>query len=173
MHLWHQLPAMDPSLSWGKYRLLHLKELVTNVVYVGLMINEWGEPTVIDEPVEVHSFRKIINHIGGIYRVYLKLIKKSWKMSTCNRLDLEILGFWPIMSKIHPGHMLMIRMRHDLLDFSHTWNCQSSPPSHVSIPLTKCQTIFCCCAKRVREWERETLHLDHSLELIYEHKLGY
>ena len=32
--------------------------------------------------------------------MYLKLMKKNQKITTCNRLDLEALGFWPIMLKI-------------------------------------------------------------------------
>ena len=35
---------------------------------------------------------------GGIYRIYLKLLKKHRKVTTCcNWLDLETLGFWSIM----------------------------------------------------------------------------
>ena len=30
------------------------------------------------------------------YEIYLKLVKENWKL-TCNWLDLETLGFWPIM----------------------------------------------------------------------------
>ena len=31
-------------------------------------------------------------HFRGIYRIYLNLLKRNRKMSTCNRLDLETLG---------------------------------------------------------------------------------
>jgi hypothetical protein len=33
-------------------------------------------------------------------------LKKTWKVSTCNRLHLEALGFWQIMPKILPGHCI-------------------------------------------------------------------
>ena len=46
--------------------------------------------------------QKIINHFRGIYEIYLELTKKKWKIITCNRLDLETLGFWPIMP--HKSH---------------------------------------------------------------------
>ena len=39
----------------------------------------------------------------GIYRIYLKWIKPNRNMSTCNRLDLELLGSWPTMPKNLPG----------------------------------------------------------------------
>jgi hypothetical protein len=61
-------------------------------------------------PVEVEvDFRKITNHLKGIYRIYLKYIKKNHKkhhkMSTrCNQLDLETLGSQPIMPRNLPGH---------------------------------------------------------------------
>ena len=60
---------------------------------------------VADEPVEVQDFSKFTDHFGGIYRIYLKWIKQKWKMSTCNRLDLESLGSWPTLyvQKL-PGH---------------------------------------------------------------------
>ena len=33
-----------------------------------------------------------------------QLIKENWKMSTCNQLDLETLGYRPTMPKKIPGH---------------------------------------------------------------------
>ena len=66
---------------------------------------------VIDEPVEfekspveVQSFKRTTERLRGMYRIYPKLKKKNRKMTTCNRLDLETLGFWPILSKKSPGH---------------------------------------------------------------------
>ena len=47
------------------------------------------------------SFFKI-NKI--IYEIYLKLVKKYQTITTCNQLDLETLGFWPMMAKHLPGH---------------------------------------------------------------------
>ena len=58
---------------------------------------------VIDEPVEVQDFKRITDRFRGIYKIYLKWIKLNWKMSTCNRLDLESLGSWPTMPKNFPG----------------------------------------------------------------------
>ena len=39
-------------------------------------------------------------------RIYLKLIKKNQKITTCNQLDLETLGSWPIMPKNLFGHRM-------------------------------------------------------------------
>ena len=39
----------------------------------------------------------------GIYRIYLKWLKQIRKMSTCNRLDLQLLGSWLTMPKNFPG----------------------------------------------------------------------
>jgi hypothetical protein len=36
------------------------------------------------------------------YEICLKSIKKNWKITICNWLDLETLGFWPIMPKNLP-----------------------------------------------------------------------
>jgi len=77
--------------------------------------NERGKPTITYRWIDwvwgitgwVQYFRKITNHFRGICRIYLKLIKKSRKITTCNQLNLERLGFWPIMLKILPrtvGH---------------------------------------------------------------------
>ena len=35
--------------------------------------------------------------------MYLKWMKQNWKMSTCNRLDLESPGSWPTMPQNFPG----------------------------------------------------------------------
>ena len=47
--------------------------------------------------------RKITDHFRGIYRIYPNLIKDNWRISTCNRLDLETLGSQPVMSKNLPN----------------------------------------------------------------------
>ena len=47
---------------------------------------------------------KITDHFIGIYRIYLNLIKKNQRMSTCNRLDLQTLGSQPFMPKNVPDH---------------------------------------------------------------------
>ena len=52
--------------------------------------------------------RKITHHFRGIYRIYLSLVKKNQKITTCNRLDLETLGsfFSLSMLKILPKTLL-------------------------------------------------------------------
>ena len=45
------------------------------------------------EAVEVQDFRKITDRFRGIYRICLKLIEKSQKMSTCNRTRSETQAF--------------------------------------------------------------------------------
>ena len=39
----------------------------------------------------VWDFKRITEHFRGIYRIYLKWKQHNWKMSTCNRVDLESL----------------------------------------------------------------------------------
>jgi hypothetical protein len=51
--------------------------------------------------VEVQDFRKITHHFR---RMDLNLIEKIRKMSTCTRLNLEQLGYRPIMRKYLPAH---------------------------------------------------------------------
>ena len=69
------------------------------------MIGE-NQPLVIDEPVEfekwpvkVQDFMKTTHRFRGICKIYLKLIKKNRDITTCNRLDLETLGSWPVVCK--------------------------------------------------------------------------
>ena len=61
-------------------------------------MNAENRPLVTDEPVEfekypveVQDFREITHHLRGIYRIFL--VKNNGKITTCNRLDLETLGF--------------------------------------------------------------------------------
>ena len=56
------------------------------------------------EPVEVEDCRKITDQFRGIYRMYPNLIKENQRMSTCNRLDLQILGSQPVMPKNLPDY---------------------------------------------------------------------
>ena len=44
---------------------------------------------------DVPDFRRITHHCRGTYGIYPKLIKKNWKMSTCNRVALKTLGSSP------------------------------------------------------------------------------
>ena len=56
------------------------------------------------QPVEGQDCRKITDHFRGICRMYHNSIKENRKMSTCNRLDLETLGYRLVMPKTLPGH---------------------------------------------------------------------
>ena len=49
-------------------------------------------------PVEVQDCcRQITDHFRGIYKIYLNLMKQNWRMSTCNRLNLQTLGSQPVV----------------------------------------------------------------------------
>ena len=51
------------------------------------------EPVEFEKlPVEVQDWRKFTDHFRGIYRIYIQLMKKNRKLSTCNRLDLKTLA---------------------------------------------------------------------------------
>ena len=52
--------------------------------------------------MKVKDFKEITDRSRGIYKIYLSSIKNVGKMSTCNRLDLKTLGFWPDLSKYPP-----------------------------------------------------------------------
>lgn len=57
--------------------------------------------------LSLRDFRKIIHHFRGIYGIYLKLMKKTRTMdTTCNQLNLETLGFWPLMSRKSPQTLI-------------------------------------------------------------------
>ena len=51
------------------------------------------------QPVEVQDDRKITDYFRGIYIIYPNSVKENRRMSTCNRLELQTLGFQPIMPK--------------------------------------------------------------------------
>jgi hypothetical protein len=61
---------------------------------------------VTNEAVEVQDCKEITDHFRGIYRIYPNFLKENWRMSTCNRLDLQTLGSQPIklMPKNLPDH---------------------------------------------------------------------
>ena len=65
------------------------------------MIGE-NRQLVTNEPVEVQDCMKITDHCRGIHRIYPNIVKEYWRMSTCNRLDLQTLGSPPIMPKNFP-----------------------------------------------------------------------
>ena len=52
--------------------------------------------------IKTSEEKKILIIFIWIYGIYLKLIKKNQKITTCNQLDFEKQGFWPIMPKILP-----------------------------------------------------------------------
>ena len=65
------------------------------------------EPVEFEKlPVEVQACRKFTDHFRGIYRIYLQLMKKNRKLSTCNRSDLKTLGSWVLTrhAQILPEH---------------------------------------------------------------------
>ena len=68
---------------------------------MGLSSVVTNEPIEVGKsPVEVEDFRKKTEHFRGINRIYLKVMKKTQKVSTCNQLDLETLGYQLFLPKI-------------------------------------------------------------------------
>ena len=54
--------------------------------------------------VKIQDCRKITDQFRGICRIYPNLIKGNRRLSTCNRLDLQTLGFQSAMPKNLPDH---------------------------------------------------------------------
>ena len=53
----------------------------------------------------IQDYRKFTDHFRGIYRIYPNSVKDNWRMSTCNRLDLQTLGSQTVMMpKNLPDH---------------------------------------------------------------------
>ena len=68
-----------------------------------------NEPVEFEKkPAEVQDCRKITDHFRGIYGIYPNLIQENWRMSTCNRLDLQTLGSQPAIPKNLPDHWLSL-----------------------------------------------------------------
>ena len=44
------------------------------------------------QPIEIQDFRRITDHFRIIYGIYLNLLYKNQRMSTCQQLDLQTLG---------------------------------------------------------------------------------
>ena len=64
-----------------------------------------NEPVEFEkQPVEVQDCRKDTDHSKGIHSLYPKLMKENRRLSTCNQLDLQILGSQPVMPKNLPDH---------------------------------------------------------------------
>ena len=62
-----------------------------------------NEPVEFEkQPVKVQDYRKITNHLRGIYGIYPNLVKENRRMSTCNQLDSQTLGSQPVMPKNLP-----------------------------------------------------------------------
>ena len=59
--------------------------------------------------LKFETLKKIIDHSEGFYGICPKWTTNLWKIKTYNRLDLETLGFWPILPK-------------DLLCTIHAWD---------------------------------------------------
>ena len=53
-----------------------------------------------EQPVKVQDFKKNTYQVIILYRKCLKLMKKHWNITPCNRLDLKALGIWLSMPKI-------------------------------------------------------------------------
>ena len=76
------------------------------------IINGNNRPLVTDErvelekqPFEAQYFRRITLHYRRIYRIHpIQQRKPERRITTCNRLDLETLGVWPIMPKNLSDH---------------------------------------------------------------------
>ena len=68
-----------------------------------------SEPVEFEKkPVEVQDCREFTDYFRGIYRIYPNSKKEDWRLSTCNRLDLQTLRSQPIMPKNLPDHRLPI-----------------------------------------------------------------
>ena len=64
----------------------------------------WTDWVFKNDQLKVEISGRLPICFRGICRMNLKSVKKNRKITTCNRLDLETLGFWLIMPKILPGH---------------------------------------------------------------------
>ena len=96
-----------------RWKLLQKQQQIQNKAATALQDpgNEQGELTasITLEPVEVQEFRKITHHLRRICGIFLNFIKKNWKIvTTCNQLDLETLGSWPIMPRNLLGHCMWV-----------------------------------------------------------------
>ena len=78
--------------------------------------------------IKKNQQRKLSTVFRGINRICFKLIKKNRKMSTCNRLDLELRGSWPIM----------------IQNSSRTLGHQLSNSFHIYLPISKNQSQATC-----------------------------
>ena len=57
------------------------------------------------QPHEAQDFWEITSCFQRIYGIYLNSVKKTWMITACNQLDLETLGFWPILNEnLVPRH---------------------------------------------------------------------
>jgi hypothetical protein len=93
-----QCYSQDPYLPTCQSNIGFQIRKVTEV----LTLNKENQPLVTNEPVEFEKqllkfqdFKKINHNVREIRGIHLKLIKKTRKIGTCNRLDLETLGFCP------------------------------------------------------------------------------
>ena len=82
----------------------------------------------------------ITHHFRRIYRIYLKLIKKNWKIKTCNRLDLEHYDLDRLCTQNFPdiGHSSQILQHVHFGSYSHLknnvyWSKQTPSDYHFDI----------------------------------------
>lgn len=69
-----------------------------------------NRPLVTGEPLEVQDFMKTTDHLEEYIQNIPQLNKENPKdCQTCNQLDLETLGFWPMMPKISPDTALSVK----------------------------------------------------------------
>ena len=107
------------SKKWGA----PITSRSTNLL-IDWLINRWlqlfklfkatngeNQPLVREEPVELDIYLVEVQDSGKLLIILRSLgeytsilMKENHEMSTCNRLDLETLGSWPIMPKYILGH---------------------------------------------------------------------
>ena len=79
------------GIAWENSMIGENRQFITN------------EPVEFEKwPVEAQDCRKITDHFRGIYRIYPNLIKENWRISTCNRLDLQTLRSEPEYARKSP-----------------------------------------------------------------------
>ena len=67
-----------------------------------------------DNRFKLKTAGKITNHLRGICGIYPKLIKENQRMSTCNWLDMQTLGYQPVIPKKLPDHCVGSGVRGEL-----------------------------------------------------------
>jgi hypothetical protein len=60
--------------------------------------------------VDAQDFRNITNYFRGIYGTYLLSVKKNWKITTCNRSDLENTRIWTHDAQKSPWKLVEVQL---------------------------------------------------------------